>query len=119
MNVQITNGKGATSTKNGRGNLIVGYNESRGVDSRKGSHNIVVGGKNNYSSYAGVVSGHNNSISGKYSFIGGGHKNVVSGDSSAITGGSKNSAKGKYLSINGQVGRTKVDPGKNKHFKKQ
>lgn len=117
MNVQITNGKGATGTINGRGNLIVGYNESRGKDSRKGSHNIVVGGKNNYTSYGGIVSGYNNSISGKYTFVGGGHNNSASGDYSAITGGGKNNTKGKYTSISGQVGRTKVDSGKNKHFK--
>lgn len=117
MNVQITNGKGATATTNGRGNLIVGYNESRGRDSRKGSHNIVVGGKNNYNSYGGIISGYNNSISGKYAFVGGGHNNYAGGDYSAINGGGKNNAKGKYSAISGQVGRTKVDSGKNKHFK--
>ncbi len=117
MNVQITNGKGATEAINGRGNLIVGYNESRGKDSRKGSHNIVVGRKNNYTSFGGIVSGYNNSISGKYAIVGGGHNNYASGEYSAITGGGKNSAKGKYTSISGQVGRTKVDPIKNKHFK--
>ncbi len=118
MNVQITNGKGSTAAINGRGNLIVGYNESRGSDSRKGSHNVVVGAKNDFSSFGGLVGGYNNSLSGRYSFIGGGHNNVASGDYSAITSGSKNKAKGKYSSINGQVGRTKVDSGKNKHFKK-
>lgn len=119
MNVQITNGKGSTSAINGRGNLIVGYNESRGGDSRKGSHNVVVGGKNNFSSYGGIVSGNNNSLSGKYSFVGGGHDNTASGDYSAITCGAKNNAKGKYSAISGQVGRTKVDSGQNKHFKKK
>lgn len=119
MNVQITNGKGSTSAINGRGNLIVGYNESRGADSRKGSHNVIVGGKNNFSSFGGIVGGYNNSLSGEYSFIGGGHNNNASGEYSAITGGAKNNAKGTYSSINGQVGRTKVDSGKNKHFKKK
>ncbi len=118
MNVQITNGRGATGKINGRGNLIVGYNESRGADSRKGSHNVVVGGKNNFSSYGCIVSGYNNTGSGKYSFVGGGHNNAASGEYSSILGGSKNNAKGSYSSINGQTGRTKVGSGQNKHFKK-
>ena len=45
VNVQIVDGSGNTSgAVNGRGNLIVGYNELRGSgDVRTGSHNIVVG----------------------------------------------------------------------------
>ncbi len=117
MNVQITNGRGATGRINGRGNLIVGYNESRGTDSRNGSHNVVIGGKNNFSSFGGIVTGYNNTLSGKYSFVGGGNKNNASGEYSSIVGGSKNNAKGNYSSINGQTGRTKVGSGQNKHFK--
>ena len=118
MNVQITNGRGSTGKINGRGNLIVGYNESRGSDSRKGSHNVIVGGKNNFSSYGSIVSGYNNAATNKYSFVGGGHNNTASGEYSSIIGGNKNNAKGSYSSINGQTGRTKVGSGQNKHFKK-
>ena len=45
-NLHILSGSGATDgAKNGLGNLILGYNESRndGTDDRTGSHNIVVG----------------------------------------------------------------------------
>src|SRR5262245_18401099 len=43
---------------NGLGNLVIGYNEMRGSgDDRSGSHNLVVGSRNNYSSYGGLVGG--------------------------------------------------------------
>ena len=51
-NLQIVNGQGATDTANCVGNLIVGYNELRGAsDDRTGSHMIVAGRQNNYSSF--------------------------------------------------------------------
>lgn len=99
--------------------LIIGYNESREKNSRQVSHNIVVGEKNNFSSFGGIVAGYKNTISGKYSIAGGGHNNVANGEYSTITGGAKNSAKGKYTSISGQTGRTKVNAGENKHFRKK
>src|SRR6266446_10701760 len=51
-NLRIVNGLGATETTNGLGNLIVGYNEERGGgdDRRTGSHDIVLGVNNNFSS---------------------------------------------------------------------
>jgi hypothetical protein len=116
VNVQIVNGKGATSLTNGRGNLIVGYNEPRGFDSRDGSHNIVVGSKNDYSSYGGIVTGFNNDIGGKFANVIGGNNNQATGDFASITGGAKNKARGKYASIHGQSERIKVDSADNPHF---
>jgi hypothetical protein len=42
--LRIVNGLGTTETTNELGNLIVGYNEERGfgLDTRTGSHNVVV-----------------------------------------------------------------------------
>lgn len=117
VNVQIVNGRGSTQQTNSRGNLIVGYNEGSGNDDRSGSHNIVVGSKNDYTSYGGIVSGFNNEITGKYATVIGGNNNSSSGDYSSITSGANNSAKGKYSSINGQSGRTKVDENENPHFR--
>ena len=54
VNVQIVNGSGSTDgLPNGSGNLIVGYNETGNLsgDNRSGSHNIVGGKANSYSSY--------------------------------------------------------------------
>ena len=81
VNVQVVNGLGATNgnpddpnslgregepptTTNGVGNLIVGYQEFRGrSDDRTGSHNIVGGFRQNYSSFGGLVVGRKNTIS--------------------------------------------------------
>jgi hypothetical protein len=58
-NLRIVNGLGSTETTNGLGNLIVGYNELRNIpdfpDVRTGSHNVVVGELNNFSSFGGLV----------------------------------------------------------------
>ena len=127
VNVRIQNGTGNADKINGTGNLIVGYGSNG-----KGSHNIAVGKNNAYSSVGSIVAGSENAVMTKYSFIAGGkgnkvtgdygvitggHDNKSEGDYSSILGGSDNKAKGKYSSINGQRGRTKVDAGKNKHFK--
>jgi hypothetical protein len=57
-NLHLTNGTGSSEAVNGLGNLVVGYNEPRGTgDDRSGSHNVVVGSRNNYASYGGLVVG--------------------------------------------------------------
>ena len=58
-NLYIQSGSGSTNgTVNGKGNLIIGYNELRGYDNnRTGSHNLIVGREHNYSSYGGIVVG--------------------------------------------------------------
>ena len=64
-NLHILNGMGSTSTKNGKGNLIIGYNEEESAArERDGSHNLVVGPEHSYSSYGGFVAGYQNTISG-------------------------------------------------------
>jgi hypothetical protein len=71
-NLRIVNGLGSTETTNGLGNLIVGYNELRTdpelpPNVRTGSHNMIVGKENNFSSFAGLVVGNTNEISGQFS----------------------------------------------------
>jgi hypothetical protein len=60
-NLRIVNGMGTTDTTNGLGNLIVGYNKKRtlpgAVNTRTGSHNVVVGKEHNFSSVEAVVVG--------------------------------------------------------------
>ena len=58
-NLHVNNGTGSTDgSVNGLGNLVIGYNELRGAgDDRSGSHNVVVGSRNNFSSYGGLVGG--------------------------------------------------------------
>jgi hypothetical protein len=103
VNVHILSGSGSTDeTVNGLGNLIVGYNGLRGSgDDRSGSHNIVVGDWNNYSSYGGLVAGYFNSISGVYSSVIGGRHNAANGQYSSVSGGDGNIASGWSSSVSG------------------
>ncbi len=89
INVQIVNDSGTTDgAVDGLGNLIVGYNELRGLgDDRTGSHNLIVGDEHNYSSYGGLVAGHFNTISGLFASVSGGRSNTASGQYSSVSGG--------------------------------
>ena len=108
-NLHIVNGTGDTDgLVNGLGNVIVGYNESRAdpsTDDRTGSHMVVVGAENNYSSFGGIVVGERNSTSGTYSSVTGGYKNVASGPFSSVSGGENNTASGNYSSVSGGFNR--------------
>ena len=160
VNVQIVNGEGATGIVDGLGNLIVGYNELRPVNSspescsspritgeaqceadgyiwganvcsngtytnqadceahgyiwslnhRSGSHNIIVGRRNNYSRFGGLVVGYSNTINGDYASVSGGGRNIAGGsgsfnvansDASSVSGGSGNNAYGIRSSVSG------------------
>ncbi len=89
VNVQIVNGLGATETANCLGNLIVGYNELGNTfgDDRTGSHNVIAGSRNSYSSYGGLVAAQENTISGAYSSVTGGAGNRAIGELSIVCGG--------------------------------
>lgn len=143
VNLRILNGLGGTSCGppftpfdcNGKGNLIVGYDEDIGGDSKTGSHNLVIGSGHTYTSYNGIVSGRNNEISavgatvlngignvasgnrativsgrenlasGRQASIGGGSNNIASGDWSSVSGGNSNLAEGEYTTVGGGLGR--------------
>jgi hypothetical protein len=102
-NVRVESGNGSsTSAVNGYGNLIVGYNESdpNGSD-HTGSHNIVLGYYNNYSSYGGIIAGRYNTVSAARSSVLGGEGNEVTYSNSVIVTGYYNSATGSYSAILG------------------
>lgn len=107
-NLNIKNGSGETAgAVNGLGNLVVGYNELRGVDDdRTGSHNIVVGLQHNFSSYGGLVAGNFNEISGAYASVSGGQSNIASGYIASVSGGSNNTASGPVSSVSGGSNNT-------------
>ena len=119
-NLWIKSGSGTTDgAVNGLGNLIVGYNELREDrnDDRTGSHNIIVGTRNNYTSYGGLVAGYSehdfrrltprsaaetgNTASGEYSSVSGGDGNTASGQYSSVSGGGGNTASGDFSSVSG------------------
>jgi hypothetical protein len=107
-NVHIRSGSGKTDgTVNGLGNLIVGYNELRTTGNyRTGSHNIIVGTKNNFNSFGGIVAGLNNELSGQYSSVTGGIYVEAAGFASSVSGGNKNIASGDYSSVTGGLSNT-------------
>jgi hypothetical protein len=105
-NLHIRDGSGTTyGAVNGLGNLIVGYNESRvpygGTDDRTGSHNIVVGDYQNFSSYGGLVAGSYNTINEGWASVSGGRFNTVSGYAGSVSGGSYNTASRICSSVTG------------------
>ncbi|MEE4185800.1 MAG: hypothetical protein V2J12_08540 [Gammaproteobacteria bacterium] len=130
-NLQVVNGEGSTSTINGLGNIIVGYDELRGnvrvrcsngaylsFDScvaagyvwgdrfKTGSHNLVVGAQNNYGSYGGIVAGYRNIINREFASVPGGRDNVASGLYSSVSGGRDNGASGLYSVVSGGFSNT-------------
>jgi hypothetical protein len=107
-NLYIQSGSGTTGgTINGKGNLIIGYNELRGSgNDRTGSHNLIVGRQQNYSSYGGMVAGYDSTISGPYASVSGGYSNTASGSESSVSGGVLNVASGSQSSVSGGHGNT-------------
>jgi hypothetical protein len=102
-NLRIVNGLGETTSTNGLGNLIVGYNEPREFeeDVRTGSHNVVVGPRHNFSRVGGLVVGDLNEISSDFAVVSGGTRNTASGIGSSVSGGQLNTASGNGASVSG------------------
>ncbi|RJQ46483.1 MAG: hypothetical protein C4538_06690 [Nitrospiraceae bacterium] len=101
-NLHVRSGSNSTfGTVNGLGNIIIGYNELRGTDTRTGSHNLVLGAYNDYSSFGGIVSGYWSSISGQYSSTIGGASNIASGNYAVAIAGENNTASGDFSLVSG------------------
>jgi hypothetical protein len=112
-NLHLVNGLGETTTTNGLGNLIVGYNESReeieidfGPDICTGSHNVVVGRFHDFSRFGGLVVGDFNTISGDFAVVSGGVGNTASGEASSVSGGFDNTASGDFAVVSGGANNT-------------
>lgn len=95
VNVHIRSGSGSTGdggTATGLGNLVVGYNALpiQGAGQRIGSHNIIGGDGNSFSSFGGLVFGLQNTIGNSYAAILGGESNQAVGFASSILGGRAN-----------------------------
>lgn len=126
-NLQIVNGTGVSHVDNGLGNLIIGYNKpdvnevafcSDGrwyadqgdclisgaiwaKNQRSGSHNLVLGDENSYTSHGGMVAGARNIINRNYAVVLGGFGNMASGEYASVTAGLQNVASGRWSSVSG------------------
>lgn len=92
-NIHIENGLGSSYSINGLGNLIIGYDENTSGTLRNGSHDLVLGEGNNwYNAYCGIVTGFQNTISGRDNSILGGEASQMTagGTGSVILAGSGN-----------------------------
>lgn len=117
-NVHVQSGSGTTNdggTVTGLGNLVVGYNETatnQAAGDRAGSHNLVLGLRNRYTSFAGLVAGSDNVISGEQATVTGGKFNSATGAFSHVSGGGGatnnlfNTASGDFASILGGLRNT-------------
>jgi hypothetical protein len=104
VNVQIVNGEGKTESRNGEGNLVIGYDEVPGEQT--GSHNLVLGVAQKFTSYGGIVAGLNNKIVGPFASVGSGGFNTASGEGSSVSGGTLNTASGFSASVSGGLANT-------------
>jgi hypothetical protein len=111
-NLRLRNGLGQTWTRNGLGNLIVGYDEFpdwpspgdpdwRDAEDRVGSHNIVVGPHHGYTSWGGLLAGALNYASGQHASVSGGYRNCAEGYCASVSGGLSNTATASYASVTG------------------
>jgi hypothetical protein len=112
LNVQVVNGAGSTRTTNGEGNLVIGYDENTGkyrgrVAPQTGSHNLIVGEEQEFTSYGGIDAGWLNNITGPFDSVSGGYGSTASGEFASVSGGDGNLASGPLASsVSGGVANT-------------
>lgn len=111
VNVHIRDGSGSTADTNGKGNLLIGYNEDRTpAAGRSGSHNLVIGPEHEFTSYGGLIAGMRNTVTVKHSTVSGGRDNTAEAHPindedgyASVSGGRGNTASGPGASVSGGV----------------
>jgi hypothetical protein len=100
-NVHVRAGGGDSLSANGRGNLIVGYNELYydGPAERGGSHNVVIGLGHRYNFATGFVAGYVNRLGDMAASVSGGAGNDAANFAASVTGGSNNRAIGSHSTV--------------------
>jgi hypothetical protein len=99
--VQVVNGEGKTASANGTGNLVIGYDENGGKHEQTGSHDLIVGEEQTFTSYGGILGGFENTISAPAASVTGGDFNVASEAWASVSGGNRNNASGPAGSVSG------------------
>ncbi|KAF7775249.1 hypothetical protein PCIT_a1398 [Pseudoalteromonas citrea] len=99
-----------TSSANGLGNLILGYNvinTSTGTpeQAHSGSHNLVIGDGHNYQSTGAIIAGANNRVTSRSAVVAGVF-NQVNGIASTVLSGSYHEVHGDYSIIFGGAANT-------------
>lgn len=100
VNVQVVSGAGKTNAAvNGLGNLVIGYDENEGKHAQTGSHDLILGEEQTFTSFGGIVAGRFNTVTGEFASVLGGFKNTAAGKYSSILGKKEQAAKNEYESI--------------------
>ena len=117
VNLQLLSGAGKTNAAvNGEGNLVIGYDEKPGAQT--GSHNLVLGVEQAYTSFGSLIAGERNTdsapfsdvfgvfntASGEYASVAGGFHGTAGGEFSSVSGGVDNVAGGNGASVSGGAG---------------
>ena len=92
-NLQVVNGAGAIQNLNGLGNVIIGYDEHAADIKQTGSHDLVLGDRQTFTSWAGLLAGSKNSVTAPLG-VSFGFANEVKARWATITGGYFNVAGG-------------------------
>jgi hypothetical protein len=100
VNLQVVNGVGKTESANGAGNIVIGYDENTSLN-QSGSHNLILGEEQTFTSYGGIVAGYKDTISGAFASVTGGGFNQATGKEAAISGGWSNTASAENASVSG------------------
>jgi hypothetical protein len=95
-NVQIVNGEGQTKSANGAGNLVIGYDENQGKHEQSGSHDLILGTEQTFTSYGGILAGRENTITAPFAEVLDGFANTASGEYDAVSAGNRNTASGTF-----------------------
>jgi hypothetical protein len=107
VNVQVVSGGGKTNAAvNGEGNLVIGYDENAGKHAQTGSHDLILGEEQAFTSFGGIVAGRENTISGPNASVNGGLLNTASGEQSSVGGGFFNKASGLVTAVSGGSNNT-------------
>ena len=77
-NPTVRNSTGETAEDDGKGNIIIGYNEMDDDDIRT-DRNLIIGSNHSYAGSGGIVAGQDN-LSGDFAAVLGGTSNAAAGD---------------------------------------
>jgi hypothetical protein len=99
VNVQVVNGEGKTASTNGEGNLVLGYDENESARNQNGSHNLVLGSEQAFTSYAGIIGGHDNVIAAPFASVLSGFEDDASAEDAVVVTGEADNALGKYAGV--------------------
>ncbi|MCW3029144.1 MAG: hypothetical protein JWN81_2355 [Solirubrobacterales bacterium] len=101
VNLQVVNGEAKTASINGEGNLVIGYDENASKHEQTGSHDLILGDEQTFTSYGGILAGEINAVTAPFASVTGGKANTASGEGSSASGGQHNVASGFDSSVSG------------------